>query len=37
MDEELINMLKYQRAFQAASKLITTSDEMLQTILSLKR
>ena len=35
MDEELINMLKYQRAFQAASKLITTSDEMpRQTILS---
>ncbi|HQY57543.1 MAG: flagellar hook-associated protein FlgK [Nitrospira sp.] len=37
MDEELINLLKYQRAFEAASKLITTSDEMLQTILSLKR
>ena len=37
MDEELINLLKYQRAFQAASKLITTSDEMLQTILSIKR
>ncbi|MBI4001790.1 MAG: flagellar hook-associated protein FlgK [Nitrospira defluvii] len=37
MDEELINLLKYQRAFQAASKLITTSDEMLQTILMLKR
>jgi flagellar hook-associated protein 1 FlgK len=37
MDEELINLLKYQRAFEAASKLITTSDEMLQTILTLKR
>ncbi len=37
MDEELINLLKYQRAFQAASKLIITSDEMLQTILTLKR
>ena len=37
MDEELINLLKYQRAFEAASKLITTSDEMLQTILGLKR
>jgi len=37
MDEELINLLKYQRAFEAASKLITTSDEMLQTILSLKQ
>jgi flagellar hook-associated protein 1 FlgK len=37
MDEELINLLKYQRAFEAASKLITTSDEMLQTILMLKR
>jgi Flagellar hook-associated protein len=37
MDEELINLLKYQRAFEAASKLITTSDEMLQTILTLKQ
>jgi flagellar hook-associated protein 1 FlgK len=37
LDEELVNLLKYQRAFQAASKLITTSDEMLQTILSIKR
>lgn len=37
LDEELVNLLKYQRAFQAASKLITTSDEMLQTILTLKR
>lgn len=37
LDEELVNLLKYQRAFQAASKLITTSDEMLQTILSIKQ
>jgi flagellar hook-associated protein 1 FlgK len=37
LDEELVNLLKYQRAYQAASKLITTSDEMLQTILSIKR
>ncbi|QOJ33659.1 MAG: flagellar hook-associated protein FlgK [Nitrospira sp.] len=37
MDEELISLLKYQRAFEAASKLITTSDEMLQAILTLKR
>lgn len=33
---ELVNMINYQRAFQANSKSITTSNEMLQTALSLK-
>ncbi|WP_447977048.1 flagellar hook-associated protein FlgK [Candidatus Nitrospira bockiana] len=37
LDEELINMMKYQRAFQAASKIITMTDELLQTILAIKR
>ena len=37
MDEESQNMLKYQNAFNASSKLITTADEMMQTILDLKR
>jgi flagellar hook-associated protein 1 len=36
LDEEMINMMKYQYAFQAASKLITTADEMFQTILEMR-
>ncbi len=34
---EFANMITTQRAFQAASKLITTSDEILQDIVNLKR
>ena len=34
---EFTNMIITQRAFQANSKTITTADEMLQTVLSLKR
>jgi flagellar hook-associated protein 1 len=37
LDEELVNLLKYQRAFQAASRLVVVADELLQTILTLKR
>jgi flagellar hook-associated protein 1 FlgK len=37
IDEELIDMLKYQRVFEAASRLIITTNEMLQTLLDLKR
>jgi len=36
LDEELAALIKYQRAFQAASKLITTADELYQTLLSMK-
>ncbi|MEW6659320.1 MAG: flagellar hook-associated protein FlgK [Thermodesulfobacteriota bacterium] len=36
LDEELTNLIKYQRAYQAAAKMVTTADEMLQTLLSLK-
>jgi flagellar hook-associated protein 1 FlgK len=37
LDEELANMIKFQRAYQAAAKLISTADEMMQTILDMKR
>ena len=37
LTEEFANMITTQRAFQAASKLITTSDEILQDIVNLKR
>ncbi|MCS6896889.1 MAG: flagellar hook-associated protein FlgK [Nitrospira sp.] len=36
LDEELVALIKFQRAFEAASRLIRVSDEMFQTILSLK-
>jgi len=37
LDEEMALLLQYQRAFQAASKLITTADEMLMTLISMKQ
>ncbi|MFO0778571.1 MAG: flagellar basal body rod C-terminal domain-containing protein, partial [Nitrospira sp.] len=37
LDEELVNLLRYQRAFQAASRLITVADEMMATLISLKQ
>jgi flagellar hook-associated protein 1 FlgK len=37
LDEELVNLLKYERAFQAASRLVVVADELLQTLLTLKR
>jgi len=35
LDEEMINLVKFQTAYDAAAKLVTTADELLQTILSL--
>lgn len=35
LDEEAINLMKYQRAYQAASRVIAATDEMMQTILGL--
>lgn len=37
LDEEATNLLKWQTCFAANSKVITTVDEMLDTVLSLKR
>ncbi|OQY13420.1 MAG: flagellar hook-associated protein FlgK [Desulfobacteraceae bacterium 4572_187] len=34
LDEEMANLIKYQHAYQAAAKLITISDEMLETLIS---
>ncbi|MBI5064030.1 MAG: flagellar hook-associated protein FlgK, partial [Desulfatitalea sp.] len=37
LDEEMVNLVKFQHAYNAAAKLITTTDEMLDTIIGLKR
>jgi flagellar hook protein FlgE len=37
LSESLINMIVYQRAFEANAKTITTSDELLTTIMGIKR
>ena len=37
LDEELTNLLSYQRAFEASARLITVADDLLQTVLSLGR
>ncbi|CAI3237801.1 flagellar hook-associated protein FlgK [uncultured Desulfovibrio sp.] len=36
LDEEMANLIKYQHSYTAAAKLITTADQMLQTLLGLK-
>ena len=37
LDEEMTNLVKFQRAYQAAARLVTVADELYQTLLSLKR
>lgn len=37
IDEELINLVKFQRAFEAASRLVQTTSDLFDTLLSLKR
>ncbi len=37
LDEEAADLMKYQHMFAASSKIITTTDEMFETILTLKR
>jgi flagellar hook-associated protein 1 len=36
LDEEMTNMIQYQRAFDAASKIVKTIDEMYQTVINMK-
>src|SRR5262249_14925785 len=35
MDEEAVNLTKYQRAFQGTARFITVVDELMQTVLGL--
>jgi flagellar hook-associated protein 1 len=35
LDEEMVNLVKFQHAYEAAAKLITTVDDMLNTVLGM--
>ena len=35
LDEEAADLLRYQRAYQAAARLIAATDEMLMTVMNL--
>jgi flagellar hook-associated protein 1 FlgK len=35
LDEEMVNLVKFQHAYEAAAKLITTVDDMLSTVLNM--
>jgi len=37
MDEELTNLMKYQTGYSASAKVITTIDQMIQTLLNIKQ
>ena len=37
LSEEMVNMIVTQRGFQANSRVITTTDEMLEELVNLKR
>ncbi|MEA2073547.1 MAG: flagellar hook-associated protein FlgK [Campylobacterota bacterium] len=37
VDEELTNLIKYQTSYGAAAKIITTIDQMMQTLLGIKQ
>jgi flagellar hook-associated protein 1 FlgK len=37
LDEEMSNLIKFQHSYTAAAKLITTADQMMQTVLGLKQ
>ncbi len=37
IDEEMTNLITYQKAYQASAKIVTTVDEMLDTVINMKR
>ena len=37
LDEELTNLLSFQRSFEASARLITVADELFQTVLAMGR
>jgi flagellar hook-associated protein 1 FlgK len=34
LDEEMVNLTKFQNAYQAASKMIGVADQLMQTLLN---
>ena len=37
VEEEMLSLVKYQSGFEAAAKFLTTVDEMMDTVINLKR
>lgn len=37
LEEEMINMIKFQKTFEASAKMLSVIDEMMDTVLSVKR
>ncbi len=37
LDEEMVNLIQFQQAYNAAAKIITTSDEMMDTLMGMVR
>jgi flagellar hook-associated protein 1 FlgK len=37
LEEEMISLIQYQKGFDASAKFLSTVDEMMDTILTLKR
>ena len=37
LDEELTNLIKFQRAYQAAARLVSVADELYQTLLAMRK
>ncbi len=37
LDEETVDLMKFQRAFQASARVITTANELLLTVINLGR
>ena len=35
LEEEMVNLIKYQNAFAAAAKLINVADEMMETVINM--
>ena len=35
LDEEMINLIKYQNAYTAAAKLISIADELMESVLNM--